>query len=187
MNFSAEEPCVCPQFVCNSWKRENRAVARSVSQRRPARWRGMRICRSCLGLLALLSLLHPAPGQPPDASDESSELDTFRRLGGHGLLHRSGGGASQAQVLEGKTQLRLTPSDRMALPWYGVGADWEEVVATAPWGQREGFACLRVGAVLVLIGGRVHTGNTITYMSDVWTSTDGVSWVLALPHLTHRE
>lgn len=141
----------------------------------------MLLCRSTLGLLALLSLLHPAPGQPAgqDAFSTSGELDAFGSLAGRGLPHRSGSGASRAHAVGGNAQLRVSASDAASLPSYGVGADWEEKVDAAPWEKREGFACLRAGAVVVLMGGRMHDGDAITYMKDVWTSTDGVSWVIS--------
>jgi hypothetical protein len=142
----------------------------------------MVVIRWSLDLFALLAVLHVAPALQANEMSPVwvSRGVTFgsgaaRAEQGHVRLEESSG--QQQGPIPRSSRLRLSPTESEALPWYGVGADWEKIKDSAPWGKREGLSSMPAGQGVVVLGGRVHDGTTITYKNDVWYSTDGAEWV----------
>jgi hypothetical protein len=142
----------------------------------------MVIMRWSLDLFALLAVLRVAPALQANEMSPGwvSSGVTFGAGAagaeqGHVRLEESS--SQQQDPIPRSSRLRLLPTESEALPWYGVGADWEKTKDSAPWGKREGLSSMPAGQGMVVLGGRVHDGTKITYKNDMWYSTDGAEWV----------
>ncbi len=60
------------------------------------------------------------------------------------------------------------------------GVNWSVESSSAPWPPRHRHACVVFDGRLWVMGG-IDTTNIFTHLNDVWSSNDGVNWVLQTP------
>ena len=86
-------------------------------------------------------------------------------------------GGYEAEVFDGKIWLMggYNGTNFLNDVWSFDGTTWHQE-ANAPWPGRDGFASVVHNGELYIIGGRSNDGTVDYVLSDVWKTSDGISW-----------